>query len=97
MCGKHVTRGNIYHCDSGSEGGPRGAVPPLALLLPPLDSQYYIDTRLWSHTFTLYSEVKKSNGQIEENSYKCTFKVILYIVKKVRQISLNCCAKIEIL
>ena len=41
----------------GSEGGPRGAVPPLALPLPPLDSQYYIDTRNWNHAFTLYSEV----------------------------------------
>ena len=34
----------------GSEGGPRGAVPPLALPLPPLDSQYYIDTRNWNHS-----------------------------------------------
>ena len=34
----------------GSEGEPRGAVPPLALPLPPLDSQYYIDTRNWNHS-----------------------------------------------
>ena len=76
-----------------SEGKPRGVCPsPLpALLLPLLDLQYYIDTRNRNHAFTLYSEVQKTNGQLEDNSYKC-YK--LYAVKKVRQ-SLNICAKIE--
>ena len=37
--------------------GAKGCYAPPAILMPPLGSQYYIDTRNWNHAFTLYSEV----------------------------------------
>ena len=40
-----------------SIGGSEGRQGVLYLLLPPLYSQYYVDTRNWNHAFTLYSEV----------------------------------------
>ena len=46
-----------FQAIGGSEGGPRGAVPPLALLLPPLDLQYHIDTEtgiMHSHCIQKY-------------------------------------------
>ena len=42
-------------------------------------------------------EVQKANGQIEDNSYNVLYSDKLYTVKKLRQVSLNCCAKIKIL
>ena len=47
-----------FQAIGGSEGGPRGAVPPLALLLPPLDLQYHIDTETGiMHSPALHSKV----------------------------------------
>ena len=41
LCEVH---GNTDEVIGGSEGGPRGAVPPLAFLLPPLGSQLIPET-----------------------------------------------------
>ena len=52
-----------------------GGQHPPALLLFPLDLQDYIDPRNRNHAFTLYSEVQKTNGQIEDDIYKCTIQL----------------------
>ena len=37
MCGKHVTRGNIYHCDTGVGDGKRKAFQYRSSCLEPYD------------------------------------------------------------
>ena len=61
----------IYKVIGGSEGGARGAVPPPG---PP----WTYGTILIPETGIIYSycsKVEKTNGQIEDNSYKYTLQL----------------------